>query len=104
MGSLNKSRKSLSYFSYLFTYQEWQLWRWKFSKINVKFLFVFSSDESNCHNLTCPPRMKDCGMGRCILQSWVCDGDRDCSDGRDEVNCEYAWHPAISVHTKSHLN
>ena len=32
-----------------------------------------------------------CGAGstffRCIPNSWVCDGDRDCSNNADEANC-----------------
>ena len=43
----------------------------------------------NCENKTCSDNEFSCG-GRynvCILYDRVCDGIRDCSDGRDEANC-----------------
>ncbi|CAF1561449.1 unnamed protein product [Adineta ricciae] len=34
----------------------------------------------------CPERQRRCGTGQCILQSWLSDGDWDCTDVSDEYN------------------
>ena len=38
----------------------------------------------------CSPRKFSCGDGRCVNRYYLCDGKRDCSDGRDEQrrNCK----------------
>jgi len=35
----------------------------------------------------CRPDEFQCNDGRCIPESWICDGDRDCTGGEDEVDC-----------------
>lgn len=41
------------------------------------------SSPPDCH----PTKEHRCGDGRCITVEWVCDGDHDCVDKSDEVNC-----------------
>ena len=38
---------------------------------------------------TCKEYQIPCPLqpGKCILEDWRCDGERDCRDGEDELNC-----------------
>ena len=38
-------------------------------KLRLQFLFII------------------CVIGECIKKSWVCDGEKDCNNGEDELNC-----------------
>ena len=35
----------------------------------------------------CPSDQFQCDIGECILSAYVCDGHRDCSNGKDERQC-----------------
>ena len=41
--------------------------------------------------LTCDPTEFSCGDGTCIRKSFVCDGDADCVNEHDEINCGKKW-------------
>lgn len=43
------------------------------------------SDESNCTQPVCGPKMFRCNDGKCISPHWRCDMDKDCEDGSDEI-------------------
>ncbi|CAI5455955.1 unnamed protein product [Caenorhabditis angaria] len=53
----------------------------------IVFIFRVNSD---CHD-----DQFTCSDGKCIMQNWICDGARDCSDGSDEA------HEACDKHKSS---
>ena len=38
--------------------------------------------------VTCADDELQCNQGQCITRRWLCDGDSDCPNGEDELNCK----------------
>jgi len=38
--------------------------------------------------IVCNTEELECRNGRCVPESWVCDGEDDCGDESDEINCD----------------
>ena len=55
-----------------------------FQNIQLKFV-CFDTDSD--FKLNCPLDKFECSNGLCIPRNWVCDGDNDCNDLSDELNC-----------------
>ena len=40
-----------------------------------------------CRISACPQNTFHCSNGKCINREFLCDGQNDCGDGSDELNC-----------------
>lgn len=41
--------------------------------------------------LPCGPHEATCHSGHCIPKDYICDGQEDCKDGSDELDCGEDW-------------
>ena len=54
-------------------------------------------DERNCNEHRCKDWQFACNDGKCIFQTWTCDGEFDCDDHSDELNCGAANSTASAI-------
>ncbi|XP_024937980.1 uncharacterized protein LOC107265302 isoform X10 [Cephus cinctus] len=47
---------------------------------------TLGSEKSNVGS-GCKPKFFECTAGECIPEAWLCDGDKDCTNGADEESC-----------------
>ncbi|XP_022108963.1 uncharacterized protein LOC110989125 [Acanthaster planci] len=64
---------------------------------------LWASSVPTSFNLSCTLGYIDCGHSVCVNGAWQCDGQSDCPDGQDELNCEEGRVIYINSDDVAHL-
>ena len=48
----------------------------------------------------CEPNEMQCHNEKCVQKIWVCDGEDDCGDNSDELNCRKFYLIFFSLYSK----
>ncbi|XP_076343570.1 putative vitellogenin receptor yl isoform X2 [Tachypleus tridentatus] len=59
----------------------------KYLIIKMFMLWLITTIILRTSTADCPKTWFECGNGRCLAEFWVCDGENDCGNGQDELNC-----------------
>ncbi|XP_071129049.1 uncharacterized protein [Mytilus edulis] len=65
-------------------------YKWQFGRCEQKLAFV-------CERSSCPAGNFFCNNGKCISNRWKCDGEDDCGDYSDEIDCGNKCHTVLTV-------
>ena len=78
-----KFLKFTQLFNFLLKKNFWKVLYSLIGKLSTDIYKIMNSCENNEFK---------CGYGECIAARWVCDGESDCLDSTDEVNCGKVIH------------
>nr|CAD7594787.1 unnamed protein product [Timema genevievae] len=64
---------------------------------DIPTCFNSGAKQTSANTSRCGPKQFECAPAECIASAWVCDGEKDCSNGHDEQSCtgyleEFSYH------------
>ncbi|CAG2061694.1 unnamed protein product, partial [Timema podura] len=64
---------------------------------DIPTCFSSGAKQTSANTSRCGPKQFECAPAECIASAWVCDGEKDCSNGHDEQSCtgyleEFSYH------------